>query len=60
MAQLEEHLNSVEAREQDWYVFNENRDRRVLRHCRKGVATGFFARSFLDGFLLNLPAGRGC
>ncbi len=51
MAQLAEHLNSVEAREQDWYVFVENREA-VLAALQEGRATGFLlaARSFLDGF----------
>ena len=51
MAQLAEHLNSVEAREQDWYVFVENREA-VLAALQEGRCDGILpaARSFLDGF----------
>ncbi len=51
MAQLAEHLNNVEAREQDWYVFIENREA-VLAALQEGRCDGILpaARSFLDGF----------
>lgn len=51
MAQLAEHHNRVEGREQEWYVFVENRGA-VLAALQAGQCDGILpaARSFLDGF----------
>ncbi len=57
MAQLAEHLNSVEAHEQGLVRVRREPRRRCSRHCRKGVQTGS-ARSASSGrFRRILPAG---
>jgi hypothetical protein len=51
MAKLAEHLISAEEREQDWFVFVENREA-VIAALKEGRCDGILpaARSFLDGF----------
>jgi hypothetical protein len=51
MAQLAEHVISAEEREQEWFVFVENREA-VIAALKAGHCDGILpaARSFLDGF----------
>lgn len=51
MAKLAEHVISAEEREQEWFVFVENREA-VIAALKEGRCDGILpaARSFLDGF----------